>query len=156
MRLRSHNLKTGEVIEWDTISTMLGGGVGYSVPEEGCGVADSHGQEIFIGDILTSNGKFFLVRKRDGGTWLDDLEDDSGFWLHEVVHKLKEGGIAISISGNCHANAEWIVACINKKISKGIMPWSVRKNQDEPRDLSCSFLQTGSPSMMAQPSSGMH
>ncbi len=126
VKLRSYNLKTREEARWDTISTAPNGCRDYSMPEEGSGVLDSNGLEIFRGDILAIAGRFFLARKRDGALWFEDLERDGGLWIHEVSRMVRDKQEPVTVSGNCHTDAEYIVACLNKKIHSGIIPREIQ------------------------------
>lgn len=104
---------------WDSLSNCPVGGRGHSLSQEGTGVVDSLGKEMFRGDIVNWSDVHFLVGYKKGGyqllqldgTWKDDPHD---VWLHDCP--LEE----ISVVGNSHDNSDFVVQCINRRVEKKV------------------------------------
>lgn len=99
---------------WDSLSNCPVGGRGHSLSQEGTGVVDSLGKEMFRGDIVNWSEAHFLIGYKKGGyqllqldgEWKDDPHD---VWLHDCP--LEE----ISVVGNSHDNSDFVVQCINRR-----------------------------------------
>lgn len=119
MNFRSYDMKNGEAFHWNSQDAVPGGGGGKTVPAAGSGVLDSLGAEIFCGDIVAREDRFYLVSLRKGAIWLESLGEGEGTWLHSVVEADgKNGKSSLTVTGNSRMNSGWVVERIMDKISR--------------------------------------
>jgi hypothetical protein len=112
INFRTWSISTGEKLSWDSLSSNPRGPKGYGIPQEGTGLKDKSGGEIFRGDIVSREGVFFLVGYEKGGYRLEYLsgEHRESVWLHD------EDPANLEIVGNTKNNSDFVVSCINSNL----------------------------------------
>lgn len=98
---------------WDSYSRSPKLGKGVSLPQEGTGVRDCKGVEIFRGDLVTRDGGTFLIGYIKGAYRLQDLQgEDVGGWLHD------QDSAGLEVVGNSRVNSAFVAHCILERVGR--------------------------------------